>query len=363
MNAPKLRVGIIGMGLWAAYEHVPNLRATGRAEVVAAARRNPERLALAQRELNIPQVYTDYREMLAKADLDAVVVSTPHNFHLEPTLTALERGLHVLLEKPLATSIADARAILQAVNRSDRVVAMGVNGRGERLGQTAHQVIADGQIGRLRQINAVQTLDFRIFREDFPIAQSFLQGLGSSELLKTLALDFLSSGAWRNDPQQMGGDMFSDSGAHLVDGLLWMAGAPAIEVLAYAPKDRPTGAAILTVQALLANDVILSITFNDNIAMGNEFAMRGNRHLTAFGDGGTLAIDSANNIILEKNGARQTVPVEGSAISPAAGFVASVLDGAPVMATVEDACHAVELIQSAYQSAAERRLVRIDEVT
>src|SRR5437868_1581044 len=106
MSVPKLRVGIIGLGWYAAGGLVPSLRATGRAEVVAASRRSADRLAMAKRDLGIPATYTDWREMLAKEALDAVVVSTPHDQHAEPTLAALERGLHVLLEKPLAASVA-----------------------------------------------------------------------------------------------------------------------------------------------------------------------------------------------------------------------------------------------------------------
>ena len=367
MSERKLRVGIIGMGQWAASEHIPNLRATGRAEVVSAARRNPERLALAQRELNIPEVYTDWREMLTRTNLDAVVVGTPHNLHVEPTLAALERGLHVLLEKPLATSVADAHTILHAVKSSDRVVAMGVNRRGVPSWQTAQQIIATGQIGRLRQITAVMMADLRIFREEMPFAQSVLQWLESSEIDRVFLSDIPKPGSWRNDPQQMGGDMFTDVGSHLVDVMLWLAGAPAVEVLAYAPKNRPQGAAVLTVQALLANDVILSITFNDNIAMGDEFNFQGRGSLNALGDGGTLAIDftgfgstAEGQLLLEKNGVRQVVAVEGSRISPAQAFVASVLDGAPIQATVEDAARVVEFVQAAYRSSAERRIIRID---
>ena len=367
MSERKLRVGIIGMGQWVAGEHIPNLRATGRAEVVSAARRNPERLALAQRELNIPEVYTDWREMLTRANLDAVVVGTPHNLHVEPTLAALERGLHVLLEKPLATSVADAQTILQAVKSSDRVVAMGVNRRGVPSWQTAHQTIATGQIGRLRQITAVMMADLRIFREEMPFAQPVLQWLESSEIDRVFLSDIPKPGSWRNDPRQMGGDMFADVGSHLVDVMLWMAGAPAVEVFSYAPKDRPQGAAVLTVQALLANDVILSITFNDNIAMGDEFNFQGRGSLNALGDKGTLAIDftgfgstAEGQLLLEKNGVRQVVAVEGSRISPAQAFVASVLDGAPIQATVEDAARVVEFVQAAYRSSAERRIIRID---
>ena len=149
--------------------------------------------------------------------------------------------------------------------------------------------------------------------------------------------------------------------------MLWLAGASAVEILAYAPKDRPPRAAILTVQALLANDVILSITFNDNIAMGSEFAFQGSSQVTAIGDGGTLTIHDgwgsgpADSLVLEQNGQPQEVNVEGKPISPAAGFVASILDGTPVLATVEDACHVVAFNRAAYQSAAERHIVRLED--
>src|SRR5687768_2779234 len=108
MASEKLRVGIIGIGTYAAWYHVPSLRATGRVEVVACARRNPERLALAQQGLQIKHAYTDWRQMLEAVHLDAVVVSTPHNAHVEPTLAALEHGLHVLVDKPMALTSHEA---------------------------------------------------------------------------------------------------------------------------------------------------------------------------------------------------------------------------------------------------------------
>ena len=364
----KLRIGIIGMGNYAATAHVPQLRATGRAEIVAASRRNPQRLELAQRELSIPGGFTDWREMLEKTELDAVVVSTPHNYHLEPTLAALDHGLHVLLEKPLATSIADARAILQASEQTDRLVMIGVNRRGDPSWQTAQRVLASGEIGRVRQISALVYLDGRIFREKLPIAQPILQSLEGSELKKTFMLDVPKLDSWRNDPTQIGGDFFSDVGPHLVDVMLWLGGASAREVLAYQPKDRPRQAGILTLQALLHNDVILSITFNDNIAMGDYFTFAGDGTLNVLGDRGRLIASSigwgagpARELTIERNGELQPVTVEGSNIHPAAAFVSSILDGTPNPATVKDAANAVCLIQSAYQSAAENRLVQIKE--
>lgn len=105
MSDNKLRIGVIGAGWYAATIHIPRLRATGRTNIVAITRRNPERLALVQRELEVPEAFTDWHEMLDKCELDAVIVCTPHNAHIEPTLAALDRGLHVLLEKPTAHTI------------------------------------------------------------------------------------------------------------------------------------------------------------------------------------------------------------------------------------------------------------------
>ncbi|MGB5048600.1 MAG: Gfo/Idh/MocA family oxidoreductase, partial [Caldilineaceae bacterium] len=94
MTDQKLRIGVAGIGWYAGTALIPRMRETGRAEIVAISRRNPDRLAQAQEELKIPAAYTDWREMLDKTELDAVVVSTPPNTHAEPTVAALERGLH-----------------------------------------------------------------------------------------------------------------------------------------------------------------------------------------------------------------------------------------------------------------------------
>ena len=90
MREHKLRIGVIGVGFYAAGSLIPSLWATGRAEIVAIARRSPDRLRLAQRELNVSEAYTDWREMLEKSSLDAVVISTPPNTHAEPTVAALD---------------------------------------------------------------------------------------------------------------------------------------------------------------------------------------------------------------------------------------------------------------------------------
>lgn len=370
MTKQKLRVGIIGMGYYAATSHIPNLRATGRAEIVAASRRNPERLALAQRELSIPQTFTDWREMLEKVELDAVVVSTPHDFHREPALAALDCGLHVLLEKPLATTLVDARAILQAARQSDRVVMMGVNRRCDPSWKAAQRALAGGAIGQLRQISAAVWIDMRIFREEMAIDRVMLDWLDSAtETIKTFFLDVPQSGSWRKNASQIGGDFFADTGSHLVDVLLWMGGEAPVEVLAYSPRNRPEQASIMTIQALLRNDVILSITFNDNVALGDTFNFLGHGQMMALGDRGRLIASfgwgsgPVEDLLVEHNGVSQPMPIEGKTITPAEAFVNTILDGEPIMATVEDAAWTVAFIQSAYRSAAKQQIVKVEDIT
>jgi len=159
MSTDKLRVGIIGAGMIATIAHIPKLRETGRAEVVALARRKPDRLALMQKELNIAEGYTDWREMLDKSRLDAVVIATPHNLHVEPALAALDCGLHVLLEKPATDTIEGALMLVEAARKSDRVFSVAEDVRGMRSWRTIKRALEAGKIGTLRQIQAVCSID------------------------------------------------------------------------------------------------------------------------------------------------------------------------------------------------------------
>jgi predicted dehydrogenase len=149
MAAQTLRIGIIGIGWYAGKELIPKLRETGKVEIVAIARRGAEWLALAQKQVNIREAYTDWREMLEKSALDAVVVCTPPNAHTEPTLAALERELHVFVEKPMALASADAQRMAEAAARADRILMVGYNTRGMGSWRTIKRKLSEGSIGTI----------------------------------------------------------------------------------------------------------------------------------------------------------------------------------------------------------------------
>ena len=119
----SLRLGMIGAG-WIAREHVASISALPDAEVAAVADLDADRAGeLAAGEG--ARAYADWGEMLAAETLDAVVVCTPPMAHRDPCLAAVERGLAVYLEKPVARTSEDARAIADAVRAAGAVVAVG----------------------------------------------------------------------------------------------------------------------------------------------------------------------------------------------------------------------------------------------
>lgn len=114
----RVRVGMIGTSWYADSLHLPSLTSHPQAEVVAICGRDAARGQEMAAKFGTPQVYTDYEAMLASGQIDAVVIAAPDDLHYPMTMAALEAGLHVVCEKPLALDLAQARAMAQ---RADAV--------------------------------------------------------------------------------------------------------------------------------------------------------------------------------------------------------------------------------------------------
>src|SRR3954447_20126773 len=108
-----IRVGLIGTTRYAEGMHLRSLQSHPRAEIIAICGRNRERAAEVAARHGIPLVFTDYQQMLTTAGLDAVVIVAPDELHYPITMDALATGLHVLCEKPLATTATEARAMYE----------------------------------------------------------------------------------------------------------------------------------------------------------------------------------------------------------------------------------------------------------
>jgi predicted dehydrogenase len=114
----RVRVGVVGCGVVAAAYYLPYLRRMERAELVAVCDRDGERAASCRRLFDAREAYDDYGEMLRRADIEAVFILTGPGTHVDFTLRAVEQGKHVLLQKPMATTMEEADAIVSAVRRT-----------------------------------------------------------------------------------------------------------------------------------------------------------------------------------------------------------------------------------------------------
>ena len=150
-NAP-VRLGVIGAGGYM-NTHMEAYRRLEGLEVVAFSRRNAEALAEAAKKWNVPHAFTDYRELLAMEGPDAVSIITPTHTHRQIALDAIAAGKHVLCEKPLAMTAADAREMLRAAEAAGIVHATNFNQRGRTPVGRMKRYIADGYVGDVYHLN------------------------------------------------------------------------------------------------------------------------------------------------------------------------------------------------------------------
>jgi len=190
-----VRVGLIGTSWWSAFAFAPALAAHPRAELAAVCGRDVERTRAFADAFGIGAVFHDPNELIAAPGLDAVVVALPDDLHHRVTLAAIDRGLHVLCEKPLASTE------VQALEMRDRAVAAGVvhmtmfTYRWMPWYRYVVDLVRDGFIGECHHA------EFR-----------FVMAYGR-------APDY----AWRFDAARANG-VLGDLGVHLIDLARWLVG-------------------------------------------------------------------------------------------------------------------------------------------
>ncbi len=149
----EIVLGFIGMGLRGS-QLVKNIPATGRIAAVcdADARKSAEVMAANQADW---AMYVDYRRLLERQDLDAVLICTPHHQHGLPGILACQAGLDVYLEKPLSLYVVEGRALVRAARKYGRVMQTGSQQRTMELNRFACEFVRDGGIGQVRVVEAV----------------------------------------------------------------------------------------------------------------------------------------------------------------------------------------------------------------
>lgn len=190
----KLKVGIVGCGGIANGKHLPAMKKNGNFEIVAFCDLIEERAQEAKEEYGTEdaRIYTDYTELL-KEDVEAVYVLTPNSSHAPISIAALEAGKHVMCEKPMAKTYAEAKAMVEAAERTGKILTIGYQNRYRSDSTYLKKACEAGELGEIYYARA-----HAIRRRAVPTWGVFL------------------------DEEKQGGGPLIDIGTHALDLTLWM---------------------------------------------------------------------------------------------------------------------------------------------
>jgi predicted dehydrogenase len=341
---PPLRVGLVGFGLAGSTFHAPLIAAVPELRLTSIVTANPKRVERAARSFPDALVLPDADALLAAADAhDLVVVASPNRFHVSYGVAALEGGLHLVVDKPVAASSADARRLADAASTRGLVAAAFHNRRWDGDALTVRRLLDEQALGELLRFES----RFERWRPDVDATR------------------------WRErpDPDNAGGVLF-DLGSHLIDQALWLLGPPA-RVYGEIARRRPG--------AQVDDDVFLALEHPGGTTVHlwmshvtaqpgprfrllgsragyvkygldvQEAALRAGERPDAAGFGsepperwGTLGSEGASERV-------ETEP--GRYLAFYEGLVAAIRDGSPPPVSLSDAIVGLEVIEAARESA------------
>jgi predicted dehydrogenase len=223
MSTQTMRVGMVGYAFMGAV-HAQAWRNAHRffplpltPELTVLAGRQPDAVRAASEQLGFADTETDWRRVIDRDDIDLIDICTPGDTHAEIAVAALEAGKHVLCEKPLANSVAEAEAMTDAAQRAAERGALAMCGFTYRRTPAlalAKRLIDEGKLGTVRHVRAQYLQDW-LSDADAPMT-------------------------WRLDKDKAGSGALGDIGAHIVDTAQWLTGQPISGVSAVTETFVPT---------------------------------------------------------------------------------------------------------------------------
>jgi len=331
MSAAPLRVACIGMGWWSDVLADAIVR-SGKIKITACYTRSAEKRAKFAARYDCKQA-PSYAAVLEDRSIEAIVNTTPNNVHLETTRLAAAAGKHVFLDKPIANSVAEARAITDACRKAGVVLAIGYQRRRESQFRWIRKQIDDGVFGRL--VNA----EANISRDR----------LGKIDL-----------SSWRYTAEGMPGGVMLQIGVHYTDVLEYLlgpvkavSGSLAQLVL---PGDNPDVASLI-----LEHESGALSTVNASYASASEYYL-----MNVYGKEASVYYDFHQGLRFLKRGAERSEPV---AVAKIDAFVdeleefarAARGDGKPEM-DGEAATRSLAVIRAGIESARTGRRVAVAEM-
>ncbi|MEU9190482.1 Gfo/Idh/MocA family oxidoreductase [Streptomyces sp. NPDC048484] len=281
---PPLGVGMIGYAFMGA-AHSQGWRTVGhvfdlprRPVLAAVCGRDAAAVRVAAGRLGWAAAETDWRALIARDDVDLVDICTPGDSHAEIAVAALAAGKHVLCEKPLANTVEEAEAMVEAAEAAaarGQVAMVGFNYRRVPATSLARKMVAEGRLGALRHVRVTYLQDWLVDRE-FPLT-------------------------WRLRKETAGSGALGDLGAHIVDLAQYLAGEPVTGVSAITEtfvRERPLLSGASSGLSAAGGGELGAVTVDDAALFTGRFASGA---LASF-EATRFATGRKNSLRIELNG-------------------------------------------------------------
>lgn len=243
-----------------------------------------------------PEGFNDFRKVLERKDIDAVIIGTPDHWHCLIAVAACQAGKDVYVEKPMANSIGECDLIASAAKRYDRVVQVGQQQRSGQAFIESKELVKSGHLGKIRKVNIWSNFNYGLGNEKqpntaIPAGVDYDFWLGPAPLRDFNPNRF--HGSWRHF-WDYGGGLMSDWGVHLLDMAVWAEENPSApsRVLTYARnvntenRDRDT---FDTMNVLFPKkDFLINYDMNGGLQTGPYGKPYG---IAYVGDKGTLVVN------------------------------------------------------------------------
>jgi predicted dehydrogenase len=344
-----LGVAVVGCGRVAALWHLPALARVAETAVAGLADVDQSRLEALGERTGVSRRTTDYRELLDDTAVDAVAVCVPPELHAEVACAALAAGKHVLVEKPLALTLDDCEAIVDAAAASPATAAVGFNQRLLRPVLAAREARRSGVLGEIKLLRSTFTSESR-FRPEDP--------------------------AWRRG-RATGGGVLLEQAIHHLDLWRFLLDDEVEEVFAVSAGDDESA----TVTGRTAAGTLVSGGFSDAAPPVNELELFGTAartRINAYRFDGFEVVPrerppgSPRDHVARAGRLLRALPVaarelrggggfQGTYASQWRAFVAAARDGAPVHCPVTEGMTAVRILLAATASSATGRSVPVAE--
>ncbi len=331
----KVRIGVIGCGAIARYTHLRGYAQLDDVEVVALADPFRENLNLMGDMYDVPvdSRYVAYEDLLAREDIHRVSVCTPNYLHGAQTVDALLAGKHVLCEKPMATSVEVAEAMVKAAQEAGKVLMVGFTHRYIEHNQVTKRLLGEGAIGEPYMIRVR-------FAHDGPYKS------------------WAATTDWFFRPEKAGGGALLDMGIHALDICRYMLG----EITSVTGRLGTFGKDIV-----VEDTAVIDLSFGEN-ALGyietGWSSKEGAMGLELYGTEGSIIVDYVTPIRIFRASTGEweeiTDAKNDAAVAEMRHFADCIKTGKQPLTSGIDGLISVKLAEAIYESAKTKRAVCID---